>query len=45
MREGFVGNSLDKPVFVSEFGGDARQGLHGDQTQRWTEEFQADLYR
>ncbi len=34
----------DKPVFVSEFGGDARQGLHGDQDQRWTEEFQANLY-
>ena len=35
----------DKPVFISEFGGDARQGLHGDKSQRWTEEFQADLYR
>ena len=35
----------DKPVFVSEFGGDARQGFHGDKTQRWTEEFQAELYR
>lgn len=35
----------DKPVFVSEFGGDARQGLHGSKAQRWTEEFQADLYR
>ncbi len=34
----------DKPVFVSEFGGDARQGLHGSKDQRWTEEFQADLY-
>ncbi len=35
----------DKPVFISEFGGDARQGYHGDKSQRWTEEFQADLYR
>jgi beta-glucuronidase len=35
----------DKPVFVSEFGGDARQGFHGDKTQRWTEEFQEELYR
>ena len=35
----------DKPVFISEFGGDARQGLHGDKSQRWTEEFQEDLYR
>lgn len=35
----------NKPVFVSEFGGDARQGLHGSKDQRWTEEFQEDLYR
>lgn len=35
----------DKPVFISEFGGDAKQGYHGDKGQRWTEEFQADLYR
>ncbi len=37
--------SYDKPVFISEFGGDAKQGLHGDKTHRWTEEYQADLYR
>jgi beta-glucuronidase len=35
----------DKPVFVSEFGGDARQGRHGDKSERWTEEFQENLYR
>ena len=35
----------NKPLFISEFGGDAKQGLHGDKSQRWTEEFQADLYR
>ncbi len=35
----------NKPIFVSEFGGDAKQGLHGDKAQRWTEEYQADLYR
>ncbi len=35
----------NKPVFISEFGGDAKQGLHGDKTRRWTEEYQADLYR
>lgn len=35
----------EKPVFISEFGGDAKQGLHGDRKQRWTEEFQEDLYR
>lgn len=35
----------DKPFFVSEFGGGALQGLHGDKDQRWTEEYQEELYR
>jgi len=35
----------DKPVIVSEFGGGAKAGLHGDVDQRWTEEFQERLYR
>ena len=35
----------DKPVIVSEFGGGAKAGLHGDKGQRWTEEFQENLYR
>ena len=35
----------NKPVMVSEFGGDARQGRHGGKSERWTEEFQEDLYR
>jgi beta-glucuronidase len=35
----------EKPVFISEFGGDARQGLHGGINDRWTEEFQANLYQ
>jgi beta-glucuronidase len=35
---------FDKPVFVSEFGGDALQGLHGSKDARWTEEFQENLY-
>lgn len=34
----------DKPVIVSEFGGGARFGLHGPKNQRWTEEFQENLY-
>lgn len=34
----------DKPFFVSEFGGGAVAGLHGDPTKKWTEEYQADLY-
>ena len=35
----------DKPVIVSEFGGGAKYGYHGAKNQRWTEEFQENLYR
>ena len=35
----------EKPVIVSEFGGGARYGLHGPKNQRWTEEFQENLYQ
>lgn len=34
----------NKPVIISEFGGCAQQGLHGDKTERWTEEYQEELY-
>jgi len=34
----------DKPVIVSEFGGGALYGRHGDANERWTEEFQERLY-
>ena len=34
----------DKPVFVSEFGGGALAGYHGDSNTIWTEEFQEKLY-
>lgn len=34
----------DKPVIISEFGGGAVAGKHGDKGQRWTEEFQERLY-
>jgi len=37
--------SYDKPLIVSEFGGGAKAGLHGPETQRWTEEYQSNLYR
>jgi beta-glucuronidase len=37
--------NYNKPVIISEFGGDALQGMHGDRRTRFTEEFQADLYR
>ncbi|WP_341939069.1 glycoside hydrolase family 2 protein [Marinimicrobium sp. C2-29] len=35
----------DKPVFISEFGAGAKQGLQGDSTTIWTEAYQAKLYR
>ena len=34
----------NKPVIISEFGGGAKYGLHGEKNQRWTEEFQENLY-
>ena len=34
-----------KPLIVSEFGGGAKAGLHGSPSQRWTEEYQTDIYR
>jgi beta-glucuronidase len=34
-----------KPLMVSEFGGGAKAGLHGGDKDRWTEEFQANIYR
>ena len=34
-----------KPVVISEFGGDALQGYHADDLTRFSEEFQAKLYR
>jgi beta-glucuronidase len=35
----------NKPVVVSEFGGGAKQGLHGTRDERWTEEYQEYLYQ
>ncbi len=37
--------NFDKPVMISEFGGDALQGNHGSKNARWTEEFQEDLFK
>jgi beta-glucuronidase len=34
-----------KPLIVSEFGAGAKAGLHGGKNQRWTEEYQANVYR
>ena len=35
---------FDKPVIITEFGAGAKAGLHGDRTERFTEEHQAWLY-
>jgi beta-glucuronidase len=37
--------AYDKPMIMSEFGADAKAGLHGAETARWTEEYQANVYR
>ncbi|WP_223827523.1 glycoside hydrolase family 2 protein [Hymenobacter armeniacus] len=34
----------NKPVVISEFGGDALAGYHGDAETRWSEEYQEALY-
>lgn len=36
---------FNKPVVMSEFGGDALQGLHGSRDERWSEEYQEYLYQ
>lgn len=36
---------FNKPVVVSEFGGSAKQGLHGPKEERWNEEYQEYLYQ
>ncbi|WP_188814307.1 glycoside hydrolase family 2 protein [Hymenobacter cavernae] len=35
----------NKPVVISEFGGDALAGYHGDAETRWSEEYQEALYQ
>ena len=37
--------AYQKPLIMSEFGGDAKAGLHGGENDRWTEEYQANIYR
>jgi beta-glucuronidase len=36
---------FEKPLIVSEFGGDAKAGMHGGDNDRWTEEYQANIFR
>lgn len=37
-------NNYDKPMVMSEMGGGALQGMHGEKNERWTEEYQEALY-
>ncbi len=38
-------SSWEKPLIVSEFGGGAVYGRHGDADERWTEEYQENLFQ
>ena len=38
-------SEYNKPLIMSEFGGDALFGYHGDASARWTEEYQENLYQ
>ncbi len=38
-------SKYQKPLIMSEFGGDARFGHHGDALTRWTEEYQESIYQ
>jgi beta-glucuronidase len=38
-------SKYQKPLVMSEFGGDALYGRHGDALTRWTEEYQESIYQ
>ena len=38
-------SKYQKPLVMSEFGGDALYGRHGDALTRWTEEYQENIYQ
>lgn len=38
-------SKYQKPLVMSEFGGDALYGNHGDASTRWTEEYQESIYQ
>jgi len=38
-------SNYDKPLIMSEFGGDALFGYHADELTRWSEEYQESLYQ
>jgi beta-glucuronidase len=37
--------ALEKPLIVSEFGGEAQYGRRGDSDERWTEDYQDNLFQ
>lgn len=38
-------SAYNKPMIMSEVGGGALFGMHGKKNERWTEEYQAEVYR
>ena len=38
-------SKYEKPLVMTEFGGDALAGKHGDASARWTEEYQESIYK
>ena len=38
-------SKYNKPMVMSEVGAGALQSMHGDKNERWTEEYQADVYK
>ena len=38
-------NNYNKPMIMSEVGAGALQGLHGEANERWTEEYQDEVYK
>ncbi len=36
--------AYDKPLIANEFGAGAKQGMHGKDTELWTEEYQANVF-
>jgi beta-glucuronidase len=38
-------SGMNKPIIVSEFGGDALQGFYADSLTRWSEDYQEYLYK
>ena len=44
-RDKAYSSVIEKPIIVSEFGGDALQGYYADSLTRWSEDYQEYLYK